>query len=180
MPSAIDTTISGANANSYLTLAEAEAYFDDRLNISAWQDTDADNRTRALLHAAQRLERENWLGDRATTTQRLAWPRIGVAKVDATAGVYPWVGSGGYSYGISREEYESDEIPQQIKDAQCELALHFLANGAAPGAGNSRVKSFSADGLSVTREFATIVGSLPEEIAGLLAALTSGNKLARA
>lgn len=161
MPSAIDTTISGANANSYLTLAEAEAYFDDRLNISAWQDTDADNRTRALLHAAQRLERENWLGDRATTTQRLAWPRIGVAKVDA-------------------EEYESDEIPQQIKDAQCELALHLLANGAAPGAGNSRVKSFSADGLSVTREFATIVGSLPEEIAGLLAALTSGNKLARA
>lgn len=159
MPSAIDTTISGANANSYLTLAEAEAYFDDRLNISAWQDTDADNRTRALLHAAQRLERENWLGDRATTTQRLAWPRIGVAKV---------------------EEYESDEIPQQIKDAQCELALHLLANGAAPGAGNSRVKSFSADGLSVTREFATIVGSLPEEIAGLLAALTSGNKLARA
>ena len=159
MPSAIDTTISGANANSYLTLAEAETYFDDRLNISAWQDTDADNRTRALLHAAQRLERENWLGDRATTTQRLAWPRIGVAKV---------------------EEYESDEIPQQIKDAQCELALHLLANGAAPGAGNSRVKSFSADGLSVTREFATIVGSLPEEIAGLLAALTSGNKLARA
>jgi hypothetical protein len=59
--------------------------------------------------AAQRFQRENWLGSRVDETQALAWPRYNVLVVD---------GVGAY--------YLTTEIPQLVKDAQCELALAMI------------------------------------------------------
>src|SRR5215510_4585286 len=92
MPSTIITTIGGSTSNSYVDVAAADLYFDDQLNVTKWTAAVTADKQRALLTAATRMQDENWLGNRVTTTQRLAWPRIGVAKVDQ-------VGNLGYGYG---------------------------------------------------------------------------------
>src|SRR5262247_1853050 len=124
----LDTTIGGANANTYVTLQAAEDYHDARLNSEAWTAASADDKTRALLMAAKKLDSENWLGSRATSTQRLAWPRLYVQKVDGLGSGYGW--GYGYGYGwLFGDVYLSTEIPQRVKDAQCELALSMLEGG---------------------------------------------------
>lgn len=170
----IDTTIGGASANSYTSMDEAEAYLDSRLNSTAWDDAGADDRKRALLMAAQRLDRENWLGSRVNSTQRLAWPRVGARKVDSVGG--GWFS--GYPYwGGYGEQYTSTEIPQLVKDAQCELALAYL-EGFDDGGAES-MDSFTTDGVSVKLRSSKPDGGLPPRVLQLIGGLISGNVLVR-
>jgi hypothetical protein len=169
------TTIGSPNANSYRSLAEANAYFEARLNHGAWAQETSDRRIQALLDAAVRLDQINWLGARVDAVQALAWPRIGVAKRDgADVYTYAWAGSWPASYG---EQYRTDEIPKVVKDAQCELAFAYL-NGSG-GGDEDEVKSFSADGMSVTFDQPKLAGALPAEVARLIAGLISPHRRVR-
>jgi DnaT-like ssDNA binding protein len=170
----LDTTIGGASANSYVTLQNAEDYHDSRLNTEAWANATADNKTRALLMAANRLQSENWLGSRVTTTQRLAWPRMYVQKVDGIGPGYGW----GYGYGwLFGDVYLTTEIPQRVKDAQCELALSLL-EGFDTG-GEDGIDSFTADGLSI-KFSSRPAGGDPSQVDQLIAGLVAGNVVVRA
>jgi hypothetical protein len=174
---ALNSNVGDPAANSFVDIDTAETYLDSRLNAGAWTGAAPDDKTRALLMAAQRLDRENWLGNRVTTTQRLAWPRIDVAKVDQVGfgygGFYgqPW----GWGYG---EQYLTTEIPQPIKDAQCELALAYL-EGFDDG-GDEAIDSFSADGVSVKNRQSRPDGGLPPRVVQLISGLIAGNRLMRA
>ena len=184
MPSAIDTTIGGANANSYVAIGGvggADAYFDDRPSATAWTGATTDDKTRALLEATRRLQRQNWLGGKVTAIQALAWPRVGVQKVDQVGAGYTFGWGYGYSYGYGylNEVYRTDEIPLPVKHAEMELALFLLINGAPPVPNTRRITSFSADGLSVNYEYIGIATALPDEVNGLISALIEGNKLVR-
>jgi hypothetical protein len=172
----LDITVGGASTNSYVTVAEADTYFDARLNTEAWTTT-ADNRTRALLMAAQRLDRENWLGNRVTSTQRLAWPRMYVEKVDGIGVGYGWGYGGGYGWPFG-DVYSSTEIPQRIKDAQCEIALAFL--DGFDESGGDAMGSFTADGVSVKFSSQSPSSALPFVAGQLLSGLIAGNVLMRA
>jgi hypothetical protein len=181
MPSTIVTTIGSPSANSYVTEAEADMYFDDRLNASTWVSATSTDKTRALLTAAKRLEQFNWLGARATSTQALAWPRIGVVKRDsADVGYADWGYGyyGNYPYGQFGEQYKQDEIPQPVEDAQCEFAFAYLS-GAYNDSGEAEVKSFSDDKMSVTFDQPRLAGELPAEITRLIAGLTAQNRRVR-
>ena len=172
---ALDTTIGGNASNTFISLEDAEIYLDSRLNSSAWTNANPDDKKRSLLMAAQRLDRENWLGNRVSSTQRLAWPRIGVAKVDQVGIGYGFVGySWGWGYG---EQYRSDEIPQPVKDAQCELALAYL-EGFDDG-GEDAIDSFSQDGVSVKFRASKPEGGLPPQVQQLIGGLIGGNRLVR-
>ena len=49
----IDATVGGANANSYLTLADAQALIDGMVendDVTAWASATTDQKNRALLH----------------------------------------------------------------------------------------------------------------------------------
>src|SRR5262249_16056974 len=143
MPLEIIATIGATDANSFVTMAEAENYHNARLNSAAWTDANADDKARALLMAANRLQLENWLGNRGTTTQRLAWPRLAVGKIDPVSVGFGYGGNWGYggNYAYFTEVYQSNEIPQPVKDAQCELALAYL-EGFDDGAEDA-IDSFS-------------------------------------
>jgi hypothetical protein len=124
------------------------------------------------------LQDENWLGNRVTTTQRLAWPRLGVAKVDQVGG---W-GFGGFGYGGSygyqlTQYYLSTEIPQAVKDAQCELALVYLSGGSGLAAGS--IESFDLDGLRVDLSGESAAGADDSRVRQLIAGLVGGNELVR-
>ena len=123
----IDATAGGANANSYMTLAQADAYVEAMVSstdVSKWSTGTDDTRNRALAAAAQRLDRERFIGARATDTQALQWPRTGVRKPDTYVNTY----ATGFPFRISEDYFTDTEIPDQIKRAQIELAVYLHNN----------------------------------------------------
>ena len=70
----IDATVGGANANSYITLADANSFIEGLIlsdDAAAWDGSSNDNKNRALFTAAQRIDREKFLGARVNDTQAL-------------------------------------------------------------------------------------------------------------
>lgn len=172
--SSLIVTVGAANANSYVTLAEAQAYHDLKLNAEAWFDAEPDDKLRALVEAARRLQRETWLGSPVTSAQSLAWPRAGVAKADGLNFGAGWYS--GWPGGYGREAYLPTEIPQPVKDAQCELALALLAGWDEEG---ERITEYASDGLSVKKQSARPAGSLPARVAQLIGRLVTGAQSVR-
>jgi hypothetical protein len=107
-------------ANTYVLVADADAYF-VQTNNTIWANLDPAAQKPAYLVAAvrymQQMYRRRWQGLRYVTTQTLDWPRWNVMQFD--------VGGG---YGPYPFYYQPTVIPQEIKDAQCELAVR-VANG---------------------------------------------------
>lgn len=165
----LTTTIGGSTSNSYASLDDFESYCDERLNVDVFWEADDDDRSRALLMAARRLNRENWRGSPVFATQALAWPRSDVVKPDPVRGL---------DLSYYGDEYLTTEIPQIIKDAQCELALAYL-DGFDDGEEDS-IDSFSADGVSVKFRGSRPSGSLPAAVSQLIGGLLRGNRLVRA
>ena len=105
---ALDATVGGVSANSYVSQTAASAYLADRLEASAWATASSQDRDAALIMATTRLDAETYQGARVFADQRLQWPRYGVTDRD------------GMSY------YDSDIIPETLKMATCELGLSLL------------------------------------------------------
>jgi hypothetical protein len=123
----IDATVGGANANSYLTLSDAQAIVDGFVqdaDVTAWASATTDQKNRALFTATQRLDRERYLGARATDTQALQWPRTGVRKPDTYINTY----TVGFPFRITTDYFTDTEIPTQVKYAQVVLAVYLHNN----------------------------------------------------
>jgi hypothetical protein len=146
----IDATVGGASANSYLTLAAAQALIDGMVendDVTAWATATTDQKNRALYSATQRLDRERYLGARATDTQALQWPRTGVRKPDTYINTY----SIGFPFKITTDYFTDTEIPVQIQQAQVVLAVYLNNNKDGMGlSGLEDYKSVSIGSLSVT------------------------------
>lgn len=124
----IDSTVGGATANSYETHVEANAYFDARIPIAPpWVASGEEayliTATRLLDNLAQPFKtffpasggspayyrvRRQWTGVPASSTQKLAWPRIGM-------------------FDRNNTPIPSTVIPQDLKDAESEFAGQLLA-----------------------------------------------------
>jgi hypothetical protein len=120
---ALVATPGAANANSYLTLAEAETYFATRLTITEWEK--AADQDALLIMATRVIDallspfkqyvactdrcgahyriRPQWTGAPTDAVQALAWPRTGMFNRNGFA-------------------IASNVIPQALKDATAELA----------------------------------------------------------
>ena len=120
-------TPGAADANSYLTLAAAQAIIDgfvEDADVTVWASATTDQKNRALFTATQRLDRERFLGARATDTQALQWPRTGVRKPDTYINTY----AVGFPFRITTDYYTDTEIPQQVQYAQVVLATYLNSN----------------------------------------------------
>lgn len=144
----LNAVVGGASANSYVTLAEAIAYFEARLATQAW-DSNTALHERALVAATARLDQCLFVGLKANTTQRLKWPRVGVRDDDDRA-------------------VEDDIIPQNIKDAQCEIALYLLAGNDTDRLAPTGLEPFSSitagDVTLNLRDDAAAGGALPAQV----------------
>ena len=155
----IDATAGGASANSYMTLAQADAYVEAMISsadVTKWGTGNEDSRNRALTAAAQRLDRERFIGARATDTQALQWPRTGVRKPDTYVNTY----ATGFPFRISEDYFTDTEIPDQIKRAQIELAvyLHNNVEGISLG-GLEDFKNVKIGSLDVTPDKTGAIGA---------------------
>ena len=146
----IVATPGAADANSYLTLAEAQAIIDGMVldaDVTAWGTATTDNKNRALYSAAQRLDRERFLGARATDTQSMQWPRTGVRKPDTYINTY----AVGFPFRITTDYFTDTEIPTQIQYAQAVLAAFLHNNTDALGlSGLEDYKNVKIGSLDVT------------------------------
>ena len=123
----IVATAGAANANSYLTLSDADDLIDGLIkddDVVAWGTASADDQNRALYTATQRIDRERFLGAKATDTQALQWPRTGVRKPDTYVNTY----ATGFPFRITADFFTETEIPDQLKKAQAVLASYINNN----------------------------------------------------
>ena len=98
-----------SNANSYISLADADAYFTNRLGASAWYVASQEVKAQGLITASRLLDQEViWRGDLAVTTSALRWPR-------------------NYVYNGEGVLLDNDSVPTAVKNATCELALWLMA-----------------------------------------------------
>lgn len=112
----ITATPGSATADSYVTVAEADAYFTAR-NVTTWTGADTVKEP-ALRKATAYLDNQyrlRWVGVRSVEAQALAWPRR-----DGYRGWgYPLLDADGFDIAV-------DGVPQQVKNACAEAALLAL------------------------------------------------------
>jgi len=81
----------------YATYTEGDTYFGEQLNVTAWTGAEDADKTKALQMATNAIDRLNFRGEKAVSTQDLQFPR----KDDSA-------------------------VPQDVKDACCEIAIALL------------------------------------------------------
>jgi hypothetical protein len=117
MAFSFDATPGGAVSNSLCTVEFADDYFGGALHAAEWlalsnsAPADLLKKQQALVAATRRLERFEYEGRRATEGQRLKHPRAGL-ELDGAALTHA-------------------DVVEQVKAANCELALHYLRNDPA-------------------------------------------------
>lgn len=106
----LDATPGGAAANSYCTVAEADAYHDSRLSVTDWTNATTPTKTVALIMATRLLdsmyEWDSW--STHPLTQALQWPRVSILARNRLS----YVGN--------------DAIPPELKNATSEFARQLI------------------------------------------------------
>jgi hypothetical protein len=105
----VETGSGKPNANSYISLEEANSYFENkRLNSSSWTSTSDANKKIALKMATSVLDHEvQWKGEKRYTAGSLRWPRN-------------WV------YDDDGALLSNDYVPSTVREATAEMALWLL------------------------------------------------------
>tara|TARA_R110000824_G_scaffold59323_9_gene159395 strand:- start:717 stop:1250 length:534 start_codon:yes stop_codon:yes gene_type:complete len=139
------------NANSYTSVAAADAYFLIRENPAAWTGATTDAKEEALRMSTAYLTEQfgnRWRGVIDSDTQGLDWPRSGVVDGDT---------------GLS---YDSNEMPGRLRNATAEVAVRYIAGTALrpdvePGDGNITSSTMSVGGISMTEDFVGMATTAP-------------------
>lgn len=96
--------------DSYVTSVEADTYLGMSIYGADWVNADPDERVRALVTSARIMERIPYVGRKALWSQSMAFPRIVEEQI--------------------HDDYlDPINVPQSVKDAQCEEALARLRHG---------------------------------------------------
>lgn len=109
MACTIVATAGSASANSYLTIADADTYFEAHFYAETWNDADDTEKCQVLQMATRLLDYHyDWVGSQTdASVQRLRWPRVG-------------------AYDLDGNLYDSAEIPRPIEEACAEWAKQLL------------------------------------------------------
>ena len=76
---AFDATVGGASSNSYISVDDADTYFDMRLYSAEWGNADTATKQAALVTGTTQLNSYmRWYGTKAEDTQALHFPADGV------------------------------------------------------------------------------------------------------
>lgn len=149
---------------SYCTLEEANIYFGSRYGSTSWTDAYTTDQQAALNTAYKRLNQEYFLGSKTTYGQEAAFPRTGLVNRDG-------------------EWLNPATVPQDIKDAECELALAIL-NGQYTLESTSNTYDSITVGplrLDYSESGDDVAGTLPDLVIRLLAPYQSArNRTVRA
>jgi len=105
--------------NSFISVADADIYFSNRLDSTKWDDADTATKEQALIQATTILNPNNWIGYVEDTTQELAFPRIGEYYEPVYGQYIPMI-----------------DIPKRVRNATCENALHQITHEGVLNSGS--------------------------------------------
>ena len=149
------TAIKGTN--SYVSLEEADAYFETRITSQDWFDTDCEEKEIALITATSIIDNSSWAGRAVTETQALAWPRIASIHDPRLGRLVNFSGS-------------ETSAPTEVCKATYELAVYYIQNPTVFGEeiglttsttttpDNIRIGSIELQGLNSNSEAKTAKG----------------------
>src|SRR5210317_980585 len=153
--------------NSFVTVQEADDYFNDRLYSETWFNS-SELVEQALVTATGILDNLDWGGTaEPTASYPLSWPRD-ITYYNPKIGDYE---------GLDDDRSESDygTIPEDIKKATYELALHLIKNMSTiedQSSGSPRLKDLSVGSISLTFDLGSGLSNfkqLPDSIQKLIA-----------
>lgn len=164
------TIVTGAE--SYVTLAAADAYLQRAAKGAEWAAKPDATRENLLVQAARIIDATvTWAGTKASFTQPMQWPRVNVPYdgVDPSGfpGTVPAVRSG---------YYPESTIPPEVKQAQMEMAiLQMEGDRAAPwdGSGIKRV-NLGDSAMEVEFDPTTAPATVPASVMSLLEQFATG------
>jgi hypothetical protein len=154
---ALVTTPGAADANAYVSLAEAEAYCEQHVAGAGWlAEADDDKKAAAILQATRELDAYvQWSGSPTySSTQALAWPRLGLYYPAGLADPNTW------------RAVDANEIPVRLKRACAEQARVLLAGGDRAAELDQQVQGITKMdvGGAVAIEFGGATGALPRQV----------------
>ena len=97
--------------NSYGTVEEADLYFQDRIDVAAWDTADVAEKAKALVTSTFNIDALEYLGVVSSDSQKLAFPRLG-DFFDPRSG----------------KSVSMDPVPDRVLKACYEQAYHLLNN----------------------------------------------------
>ena len=100
--------------NSYVTVVEANAYLVDRIDTDMWDTATPEDQAKALVTATRMIDGKGFIGQMTSPTQSLCWPRVNATFKDPRYG--------------GRVTIPSTTVPERLKQAVIEQALHILSN----------------------------------------------------
>ncbi len=161
MPATLIATVGSDQANSYVSVSDADAYFANRTGTDKWDAASDDQKAQALIMATWRIDQEQFVGipvhplngTISDQNQALRWPRY--AALDDEG----W-------------EYHFDVVPQRVQNATCELALEILGGGTSlTDTGMEGFADVKLGTLSVTPRSDFSAGQLPRNVRRFLGPL---------
>jgi len=102
------------NTNSYVLIADADTYFETRIDSANWVDAEDEIKEQALVTATLLIDDNSWIGSAVSSSQALAWPRKNAIYNDDRLGLQVTIAD--------------SEIPSRVKTAVYEQALHLVNN----------------------------------------------------
>lgn len=154
-----------AGANSYVDLAEANAYYTQHLYPNGWATATDAQKQASLVMATRMLNRSVvWKGAPINHYQPLQWPRQGVIihyMLDLSAN--PILGYENTTYP-SYIIVEPNIVPQAVKDAVCEYARYLLASDRDVDKDQAYIKSEQVGPMKVEYDWTSTKDFLPEPV----------------
>lgn len=113
--------------NSYVTISEADSYFEDRMDAAAWIVMGDEMKEQAIVTATRMLDQKSWRGSVVNADQALAFPRQGSYR-DSSRGVTASFTST-YTF-VTTDETDTNlkRDIRQLREACYELAYHLANN----------------------------------------------------
>jgi hypothetical protein len=147
------------NENSYVTVEEADLYLESRIDNANWFDADDDVKEQALVTATTLIDNNSWIGYAVSSSQDLAWPRKNAIYFDQRLG--------------QQISFSEVEIPNNVKKAVYEQALHLVNNEDLLTGTTQTFESISIGSLSISdsNSDVTKIPTSPSIVRKLLAGL---------
>lgn len=144
------------NANSYVSVAFADNYFEiDEIYFATWDAmSDAEKETR-LRWATRVLDQKViWRGTKTDVDSALRWPRTGVRDRDGNT-------------------IDDDEMPVQLMEVTCELAKFLETTDPTTSQGGDALKRIAVDVIEIEYQDGTSQPEAPPIFNQLLRGLGS-------
>jgi len=146
----IDATVGGIATNSYVTVAETDAYHEEHLYGTAWTSADAEKKKAAIIWASKLLDDQvTWRGFKYNLDQALGWPRSNAFDRD-------------------NQFIDVDEIPKGVKRAAMEMARLLLESDRTAAAGTEGFSKIKVGSIELAIDSNDRIDVLPDHVLAML------------